>query len=227
MIEPLDWDTNFFGYAIGQSAISGDDKKSIVALLKEAGKFKLVYIDSDKEMIPAIDRFKFVSTKAKLSKEVVSMEDLGDLNLGEYDGGDPGQLKKLALQSGIYSRFKMDSHFINNEFEKLYLKWIANSIKKNVADAVIVYKDGKDYRAFLTLKYKKDVAEIGLIAVDEQSRGKGVGLALLSYVNNLAMKMGCKKIEVTTQFENQPAMKLYEKAGYKVLSKKYIYHLWN
>jgi len=227
MIKKLDWDTNFFGYAVGQTKINWDDEKSKNALFKEANKFKLVYLVSDKEMNPAVKGSELVDIKTKLRKEVSIDEDCSTLHLTEYDGGDHGQLKKLALQSGIYSRFKKDPNFTNNEFEKLYMKWIVDSIKKTVADNVIVYKENEnDYRAFVTLKYKEDHAEIGLIAVDEQSRGKGVGFALLSYVNNLTKDMGLNKIEVTTQFENLPAMNLYQKAGYKIISKKFIDHLW-
>ena len=228
MIKRLDWDSNFFGYEIGQVEINYFDQKSKSVLLNEADRFKLVYITSNKEMYPIIENAKLVDIKIQLTKEVLKEEDCKKVNLSEYNLEDNEQLKKLAFQSGIYSRFKRDINFTKNEYEKLYAKWIEDSINKLIADNIIVYKDNcNQYKGFITVKHKMDFAEIGLIAVDELSRGKGIGVALLNYVNNLTKVAGLKKIVVTTQFENIAAMKLYERAGYKVISKKYIYHLWN
>ena len=228
MIKRLDWDSNFFGYEIGQVEINYFDQKSKSVLLNEADRFKLVYITSNKEMYPIIENAKLVDIKIQLTKEVLIEEDCKKVNLSEYNLENNEQLKKLAFQSGIYSRFKRDINFTKNEYEKLYAKWIEDSINKLIADNIIVYKDNcNQYKGFITVKHKMDFAEIGLIAVDELSRGKGIGVALLNYVNNLTKVAGLKKIVVTTQFENIPAMKLYERAGYKVISKKYIYHLWN
>lgn len=228
MIKRLDWDSDFFGYEIGQTEINYFDQKCKSVLLDETDRFKLVYITSDKEIYPIIESAKLVDIKIQLTKEVLIEEDCKKVNLSEYKLEDNEQLKKLAFQSGIYSRFKRDRNFTKNEYEKLYTKWIEDSINKLIADNIIVYKDNfNEYKGFITVKHKMDFAEIGLIAVDELSRGKGIGAALLNYVNNLTKLAGLKKIIVTTQFENIPAMKLYERAGYKIISKKYIYHLWN
>ncbi len=228
MIHPLDWDTDFFGYAVGQTENNFEDENTKARFLKEAKNFRLLYIVSEKEINPVIKGSYLVCIKTRLSQEIVSDEDNFNLPFCEYDGVNHQQLKALALESGTYSRFNVDPNFTNHEFEKLYLKWIADSIEKKVADHVIVYKQDPDKcRGFVTLKFKEHFSEIGLIAVDKLSRGKGVGLGLLKYVNNLTRQKGLKKIVVSTQFENEPAMKLYEKAGYKIISKKYIYHLWN
>lgn len=228
MIKRLDWDSDFFGYEIGQTEINSFDQKCKSILLKETERFKLVYIISDNDIYPIIENAKLVDIKIQLIKEVLIEEDCKKFNLCEYKLEDNEQLKKLAFQSGIYSRFKRDINFTKNEYEKLYAKWIEDSINKLIADNIIVYKNNsKENKGFITIKHKIDFTEIGLIAVDELSRGKGIGVALLNYVNNLTKVAGLKKIVVTTQFENIPAMKLYERAGYKVISKKYIYHLWN
>jgi len=225
MIEKLQWDTDFFGYDVGQVIFTDDVK--IDDILKEAEKFKLVYLVSGQEINYKPVRLQLVDIKTKLTKEVSIKEDCLTNNIAEYDGNNDEQLIQLALQSGIYSRFKKDQNFKHNEYERLYLRWITLSINKTLADNVIVYKEKDCYRGFITVRVKGDFPTIGLIAVEEQSRGKGIGRSLLHYVNNIIKKMELHKIEVTTQFENKPSLRLYESAGYKIVSKRYIYHIWN
>lgn len=227
MIKKLEWDSDFFGYSVGQLVISQSTQKQLPALLIEASDFKLVYVFSDERINPEREELKLVDIKTRLGKKL-NKKNHTIANVHEYTGGEDDQLKKLALQSGIYSRFKMDSNFVNNEFEQLYLKWISDSINKTIADKVIVYKEPeRNCKGFVTLKFQENFSEIGLIAVAEESRGKGIANALLDYVDNCAVEVGLKRIEVVTQFDNFPAMNLYEKAGYEIISKKYIYHLWN
>lgn len=227
MIKKLEWDSVFFGYPVGELIISHSTQRQIPALLKEASAFKLTYLITDKKIKPEIDKLKLVDIKTRLGKKL-NNKNHTVANVQEYPGGEDEQLEKLALLSGIYSRFKMDSNFVNNEFEKLYLKWISDSINKTIADKVIVYKEnGNPCKGFVTLKFKDNFCEIGLIAVDEEARGKGIAKSLLSYADNCAGEAGLRRIEVVTQFDNIPAMNLYEKAGYEIISKKYIYHLWD
>lgn len=89
------------------------------------------------------------------------------------------KLKSLALQSGIYSRFKIDSNFRSNEYEKLYLEWIEKSVKREMADEILVYSENDDEKGFITLMIKNNKGSIGLIAVDEKERGKSVGKKLV------------------------------------------------
>lgn len=226
MIEKLEWDSLFFGFPVGQLIVKKFTQNEILEFINQARNFKLVYIITNEEIKPEINKLKLVDIKTRLGKEVGNQNNEDEM-VKEYKGGQDNQLKKLALQSGIYSRFNTDANFVNKEYEKLYLEWISGSIKKTIADKVLVYcDDGNLCKGFVTLKFKKKFSEIGLIAVDAESRGKGIAKALLSNVDYCTAKVGLHKIEVVTQFDNLPAMKLYEKAGYKILSKKYIYHLW-
>ncbi len=74
---------------------------------------------------------------------------------------------------------------------------------------------------------KKNVSEIGLIAVDQTFRGKrGSEILIINAVEKMVNLVGLY-INVSTQEDNTPAMKLYASLGFKPVSKKYIYHIWN
>lgn len=227
MIKKLEWDTAFFGYRVGQFLVKTGEKVDVQNLLNEAENYKLVYVISDDKINSFFKGLKLVDTKTTFVKQELTKADGVDFNLVDYLPGQDEKLQKLALQSGVYSRFRIDPNFVNKEFEKLYQKWLADSVNKIVADNVIIFNEHGECNGFITVKFQNEFAQIGLIAVDEKSRGNGVGLALLNYVNNLAINNGLDKIKVVTQLENMAAMKLYEKAGYSIESKKYIYHLWN
>ncbi|MDZ7721960.1 MAG: GNAT family N-acetyltransferase [candidate division KSB1 bacterium] len=70
-------------------------------------------------------------------------------------------------------------------------------------------------------------AQIGLIAVHPQAQGKGIASYLIQVATNYAFDRGFETLEVATQYNNKPAMKLYQKSGFKIKSKQYIYHIWN
>jgi dTDP-4-amino-4,6-dideoxy-D-galactose acyltransferase len=228
MIEKLSWDSDFFGYPVGQIEILKPDRYNVSTAIQDSKKFTLVYVISPERIDFEVPELKLVDIKTRLSKRIKNKPNCSFYNISEYGGEEDGQLKKLALESGAFSRFKVDSNFVHNEFEKLYLKWISDSINKIIADKIIVYKEpGSVCIGFVTLKFKIHFSEIGLIAVDEKSRGKGIAKSLLTFTDGLTINAGCDRIEVVTQLENLPAMKLYEKAGFEIISKKYIYHLWN
>lgn len=228
MIEKLKWDSDFFGYPVGRIQLETAHYSHISDITKDTAGFRLVYLVCPKRIRTTIKGLKLVDIKTRFSKQINNEQSDSFGRIHEYSGGADDQLERLALQSGVFSRFKADANFVNNEFERLYLKWIKESINKTIADKVVVYKkDSNKCIGFITLKFNEDFSEIGLIAVDEGSRGKGIGKTLLSYAAYITQEMGLQKIEVVTQHENHPAVGLYKKCGYGIISKKYIYHLWN
>ena len=138
------------------------------------------------------------------------------------------ELKQLALESGIYSRFYIDSNFRSNEYQKLYLHWIENCINGNLAFDILVASDKNKMLGFTTVNKKSpDIANIGLVAVDSFSRGNGIGFNLINKTIIKAEQAGFRFIQVVTQLNNVPAIKLYEKTNFKIKEVINIYHYWN
>ena len=70
-------------------------------------------------------------------------------------------------------------------------------------------------------------AQIGLIAVDENYRGKGWGKRLVIASEHFAKERGALSLRIPTQQANTPACKLYQSLGYQVVDTDYVYHYWN
>jgi dTDP-4-amino-4,6-dideoxy-D-galactose acyltransferase len=106
------------------------------------------------------------------------------------------------------------------------LEWIEKSVKREIADEILVYSENEDEKGFITLVIKKNKGSIGLIAVDEKERGKSVGKKLvqaaLLYFNEKKINI----VEVVAQIENRGACRFYKSLGFEIKSIVNIYHLW-
>ena len=136
------------------------------------------------------------------------------------------KLKILALQSGLYSRFKIDLRFDNGEFQKLYSEWIEKSVKKIISKEILVYYKQNDEKGFVTLDIKAGIGSIGLIAVDELERGNSIGKELMNAALYFFKNQNVNNIEVVTQKANVIACKFYKSLGFEVKSIENIYHIW-
>lgn len=172
----------------------------------------------------------FVDKKTIFRKKISKRISSTSHNVFFYKENFPtNELYELSIESGVYSRFNTDKNFKKGDFENLYRVWIEKSlIDKDFCTGVLVYKEKKSILGFVTFKLdsKKSVATIGLIAVSQKSRGRGIATSLLKYLEHVVRKSGGKEIYVTTQGSNIPACMLYKKNGYKIYDVLNTYHFW-
>lgn len=229
-VRPLEWDTDFFGYSIGE--ISNFERNNLIHLLNQSkGKYKLLILKTDPLDFESNDECvsnkgilideKLTFLKMNASQEFCENEaSLYQKNLVTED------LVLLSKQSGEYSRFKLDKNFENNEFEKLYEKWIENSINKEIAKETIIIEAESKIVGVLTLGIKNQRADIGILAIDEKHRGKGFGFQLVEKAFCEMKNLDMKDIQVVTQKANINACNFYRKMGFTLEKQEYVYHFW-
>jgi dTDP-4-amino-4,6-dideoxy-D-galactose acyltransferase len=137
-------------------------------------------------------------------------------------------LFSIVLESGEYSRFKIDKKISSDKFEKLYERWMLNGIEKIEGSVIYVSTNIlNEIEGFIQIKIlKEEKIIIELIAVSRQARGKGIGSKLLKDIENIANNNGISIIEVVTQDENVPATTFYLSNSFNLQKREYIYHLW-
>ena len=230
MIEELHWDSEFFGYKTGKLIIPDGGNFNYSEFESVVNNYRLIYIFSKKKItekrLKLVDKkvtfHQQIPIKTCLKKSYNSKIESFNIKLHNYES-----LKKLALTSGIYSRFNIDKNFKNNEYLRLYSQWIKNAVFKDKTLDILIYQE-KGICGFTTIEEKtKDLADIGLVAVSEKTRGKGIATKLIENSIKKAFQLGFKEIQVVTQSNNIPAMKLYEKCNFKINEITYIYHYWN
>lgn len=226
-IVTLDWDTEYFGYKVGKIVLQNNliDQNLLVN-----NDYKLLYVFSNEalsdDLVKKYNLF-LADKKIDLITQVsnLTFNKLPNENLMTLTKLDENLLN-LAYQSGHYSRFKVDSNFKNKEFEKLYAAWIEQSITHKNAEKVIGFLVNNKVVGFITIGFKNNAYDIGLIAVDEAHRSLKIGKQLLDYVFNYAISKKINNVTVTTQKQNKGAIKFYINNGFTINQTTYIYHLW-
>jgi len=231
----LEWDTRFFGYKIASVMIPGLELSRLITIigkLKE-NQFRLAYCFTDPRDEISNESLKKVS--AMLADEKVTYSiDMNEVDIFPVSSAVipyktdivSDKLVSLTLQSGQYSRFKTDPDFTNNEYARLYIEWIDKSVKRKLADEVLVYKENEEIIGFITLAVKNNIGYIGLIAVDENQRGKAIGKNLMGAALTYFKDKNVTCTEVVTQKANVIACKFYESLGFEIKDINNIYHLW-
>jgi dTDP-4-amino-4,6-dideoxy-D-galactose acyltransferase len=174
----LDWDSRFFGYKIASvhtSELKPDKLSRILNdLKKESCKLVYCFVDPlDVVTNDSILKLSGMLADEKVTFSIHGFDENKSLTSGHirpYALTYPSvRIKDLALQSGIFSRFKVDPGFCNNEYENLYTEWIVKSVDKSFADEILVYYDDNEEKGFISLSTKNSIGSIGLLAVDERT----------------------------------------------------------
>jgi dTDP-4-amino-4,6-dideoxy-D-galactose acyltransferase len=231
----LEWDSQFFGYKIGAihtQNLKLDELDKIIRELKEQD-YRLAYCFANPD-----DEISNSSLKS-VSRLLVDQKVTFSIGIDEVNNFTrctyikpfnlkfaTEKLKSLALQSGIYSRYRIDPNFTNNEFEKLYIEWIEKSVKKVIAKEVLVYYENEDEKGLITLGLKNNIGSIGLLVVDEKERGKSIGKKLVQEALLYFKENKIDIVEVVTQLDNKSACGFYKSMGFETKSIVNIYHLW-
>lgn len=134
----------------------------------------------------------------------------------------------LAIAAGGCSRFSLDPTFPRPAFHALYTKWMENSVAGKAADAVLVARDGCEGRVvgMVTVKMSEAISQIGLLAVAETHRRRGVGMLLMLEAYEWSLQQGATACTVATQTVNYAARSLYERCGGIVVETCNDFHFW-
>ena len=229
----VEWDTSFFGFPITLFVCERLTEENIQNIEHELMLHKkaLCYVVS-KEKVKNGLHYDLHPMPAKISYyKVLCKSDAKYLyhpnisSLFEQNAINE-QLLELAFLSGQHSRFMVDKNFSDQDFKRLYKEWLERSLTREIADEFYVYKNDKKLLGFVTLKFKKTFAEIGLIAVSQLAQGKGVGSLLINFAVSAAARKNYKRIHVSTQDNNHQACAFYEKNGFIFDEINYYSHFW-
>lgn len=235
-LEFLPWDSEFLQFGVARLSLRAGEPAGLAAALAQAraGRWRLLYLlvaSEDANGNEAAQQAGAVQVDRKVT--FTMPVDAADARLAvnpliksahAYSKG----LEDLVWQSGKYSRFRLDPHFAPGTYERLYARWLRNSLARRLAREVLVYQaepQGPEI-GLLTLGLKPCFTDIGLLAVGTATRGGGVGQQLVLAARQLTAEWGLAELRVVTQLDNQPGCAFYRKCGFTEHKVEHIYHLW-
>eukprot|EP01038_Epipyxis_sp_PR26KG_P009288 gene9288-12515_t len=258
-VEKLNFDTNLFKFNVGRIDLHDKDLEllnkfpSLDDILRQAysSGFKVIYIFAPTNEI-ALTKNQSISFsypgilvdvkttyKASLSSfqntSLVDKAFIGKVRIRKYDIQIlNANMRKLGINSGGYSRFKVDEKIPFDGYEAMFEAWTKNSINRSAADEVFVAYSNDDPTeeiGFITVKKTSDTnVNIGLLSVSANHRRLGIATSLLSRAVLWAFEEIGHEINATinviTQGSNQTACQCYEKFGFIKYSTQQVYHVW-
>lgn len=237
MIQKLFWDSEFFGLPIARietTPPTRDVIENLFADLHDSG-IACGYLHSEVPL--AFDLNQLAGGECRFVEEKLTFVAAAtltntpswpvvQLKAKHVTPEEHAQLENLAIASAIHSRFFADDGFPPERVRQMLQLWMRRSVNGELADQVLVLRTQSSLAGMVTLAKKGNRGVIGLLAVDAAHRGQGYGESLVTEALAWTRSLGCLECQVSTQAANGPAVRLYQKRGFSVERREFIYHLW-
>lgn len=223
MIHKLDWDSRFFGLNIAtvtnpeilneelRNFIQSNRIDFIQALCSIDEVFRIKNLECNS--------FHFADLKMTYKVSLLNSKEAIPSSIYEIATMEDKQyICNIAESSFIDSRYYGYEHIFKSEkVNEMYSLWAGKSIEGQFDDYCLKIVKYNKPVGFITVKIKNSsTAVIGIFAVDDEFRGKGVGGQLMQSLFSFLMSLNINEVEVSTQGKNIPAQNFYIKHGFRV-----------
>jgi dTDP-4-amino-4,6-dideoxy-D-galactose acyltransferase len=218
VIEELAWDTAFFGRKIGRISPPASAAE-LQETLAGAREEKFTYLTSrfaasEVPVAQILEQAGFYLIDFGLvferNAEGLERPRQAARSAAVEDSVAVGKIAESLFRDG---RFYHDPFFAAGEAERFYRVWAENLVK-GAADKVFLIEG----EGFVTCRTLGREGEIPLIGVSASHRGKGTGKALMLSALAWFRERNAGTVKVRTQAGNLPAVKFYERLGFRVSS---------
>jgi dTDP-4-amino-4,6-dideoxy-D-galactose acyltransferase len=231
----LDWDSEFFGHRIARVASNRLTKESLEGVFRwcRENSIECLYFladaaDKRSATLAADNGFRFVDVRVTYEKSLEVEEDLGE-KASEIRLSVPQDipaLSEIASLSHHDSRFYFDPGFSEAACDRLYATWIEKSCR-GYSEAVLVAEIEGQAVGYISLHLNQEnKGQIGLVGVDSQARGHGLGKKLINESLRWFASQGVRRVTVITQGRNLAAQRIYLKSGFLPTLVEVWYHRW-
>jgi ribosomal protein S18 acetylase RimI-like enzyme len=233
----LPWDSAHFGFGVARlqrSRLQPEEAGRALEWCRQREIRCLYFLadadDAQTAWLAAEYGFRFVDARLTLERSLQAPGPLAEKSSGTlvrpFRQKDLDALQAIARISHHDSRFYYDPNFPGPACDALYEAWIKQSCQGQ-SDLVLVAESEGRPAGYLTIELVDDTtAQIGLIAVAEASRGRGLGDSLLRAGLCWMREQGRQRSIVVTQGRNVGATRLYERLGFLTRSVQWWYHRW-
>lgn len=173
----------------------------------DSGKVAAIIYEAD------VDTFNFFfGNKSKASEKIAKLVNAGDNDLGYQQTYVVTTGEKEILGVMVYSTGGKEDKIrqLKVLFKNLNVVDSFKFIMIEILDNIFLSDlEGDDFY-------------FAIIAVDEDSRGKGIGSFIIEEGIKLAREKGCKRVVLDVDMENEGALRFYKRLGFKKFNQKNI-----
>ena len=239
--ELLPWDSDFFGHRIGR-VIGNTLTRAMCQTLEDwtlNERIEVLYFLTRADCISSIQaaqEFGFYMTDIRMTLAIPkgyrtrtsASSQPGELLIRSVVPGDLPGLEAIARSSHRDTRFFSDPRFPRSKAEDLYATWIRLECGGKANLVLVVSTRDQVPMGYVSchLDPPAGSGQIGLIAIQETARGKGVGAKLIHSALDWFWKNGANQVSVVTQGRNIAAQRLYQKCGFSTTDVELWMHYW-
>lgn len=225
-INPLAWESDFFGFATARLDLAGD------LLLTDAVRHPaaLLQMKVPAERADVIDEisrygFQLAEGEADLAMNIKRTERQSGVRIARET--QIGDLRAAAAQVFSQSRFRAP-WYPAGAGSRFYAQWIENAVRGTFDHQCLIASDpeGK-LQGFISLREVQGDVRVGLLAVLPHAQGKGLGQRLLLAGTDWGRVRQLGRLRVATQLSNLSAMRLYLRSGARLESTAYWFYRKN
>ena len=244
LLEPcelLPWDSKFFGITIARvraDTLTPGSRAAIErwCLAREVRCLYFIARPDDSQTVKLAEtdgyhladvRMTFALDMAAASAPMATDRRGPSRHVRRATEADLPALRRIARLSHTDTRFFYDDRFPRPLCESLYEVWIQSSYE-GFAQGILVAEDGGELAGFVTCHLAKNGEDgsIGLIAVDADRQGKGIGRALVDGARDWLAERKIQRVSVVTQGRNVAGQRLYARCGFLPRKLELYYHRW-
>ncbi len=227
-VERQEWESLFFGFPVYKihPPIQEVQLNELMAALPGKAFLYGFFSEGSKEADVMLKKGGKVITTALIYRKVISGRETERTALVYDDADSWRNLIPLALESGRFSRYRLDEEIGEESFQKLYEEWVRKAVEGSFEDGVITIQMEDEIAGMATYRLTDDTLRIGLFAVHPAHRRKGVAKELLHDLEWIAVEQGKGRMAVLTQLQNKPAQALYTAFGMTLEERLQTIHLW-
>jgi len=216
----LEWDSNFWGVRIARVDTPDVDDWA------RANGVACAYL-----LVPSQDPFAAQRAEehgfrcVDVRVELDAQTNRSGQPVREHTPDDLERLAAIARHNHADTRFYADPNFPREGCDRLYDTWIRNSCA-GWADAVLVAENDGAPAGYVSVHDRRGVGSIGLIGVDPETRGRGVGESLVRGALDWCARNGLERCTVVTQGRNIGGQRVFQRCGFRTSSVALWFHKW-
>ncbi|MCW2954492.1 MAG: putative acetyltransferase [Conexibacter sp.] len=234
LVEPLPWDSEFFGLPIARVPATAGDAERLDAAVRQCERdgIRCAYllVDAAQESASALAQergFVLRDVRVELDRPIGAADNIPAPAPAPIAPAVPEQttaLERLTRERFTISRFFADPRFPQERCSELYVQFLRRGLAPDSRRQTLVLGAALGY-VVCHLDEESGVGTIELIATARDSP-RGAGGGLVRAASAVFATAGMRSATVVTQGRNVAAQRTYQGAGYRTCRTSLWFHRW-